>query len=98
MAAPPTTLTSTSPVPRCFITRSVSLAAQTYPGTPAVSGQNYGWSSWNDSIYRRISIAFVASSASTAVRFYDSGLQDLSDESWGIDNVGVRQQDIGAPA
>jgi subtilase family serine protease/methionine-rich copper-binding protein CopC/type 1 glutamine amidotransferase len=69
--------------------------AQTYPGTPAVSGQNYGWSGWNDSIYRRISIPFVASSTSTAIRFYDSGLQELSDESWGLDNVRVREQDIG---
>ncbi|MCU0875031.1 MAG: hypothetical protein MUE50_22090, partial [Pirellulaceae bacterium] len=76
-------------------TFTTSGANQTYPGTPAVSGQNYGWSSWNDAIYRRLTVPFIAASTSTAIRFYDGGLQGLSDESWGLDNVGVREQDIG---
>ena len=70
--------------------------SQTYPGAPDVGGQNFGWwSSYADSIYRGIAIPFVATTTSTAIRFYDGGLEGLSNESWGIDNVGVRQPDIG---
>ncbi|NLX56992.1 MAG: S8 family serine peptidase [Planctomycetaceae bacterium] len=68
---------------------------QTYPGAPDVSGRNFGWGHWHDAIYRCVSVPFIATSASTAIRFYDSGLQGLSDESWGIDNVRVREQDLG---
>ncbi|TVS19950.1 MAG: hypothetical protein EA424_06450, partial [Planctomycetaceae bacterium] len=68
---------------------------QTYPRMPDVSGQNFGWGHWNDAIYRGISIPFIASANSTAIRFYDGGLQGLHDESWGIDNVRVAAQDIG---
>ena len=66
---------------------------QTYPGSPDVSGQNFGWSSWDDAIYRQVSIPFTASSATTQIHFYDGGLQALSDESWGIDNVRVDASD-----
>lgn len=67
---------------------------QTYPGTPSLGGQNFGWADWNDAIYRTISIPFVASSDRTIIRFYDGGLQGLHDESWGIDNVAILTQDI----
>jgi hypothetical protein len=70
-------------------------ANQTYPRVPDVGGQNFGWSGWNDAIYRGVSIPFIAADTSTAIRFYDGGLQGLSDESWGLDNVRVRTQDIG---
>jgi hypothetical protein len=63
---------------------------QTYPGAPTLGGRNFGWSGWNDAIYRGISIPFVAASAITSIQFYDGGLQGLSDESWGIDNVDVQ--------
>jgi len=80
----------------CSTTRSASLVGRRLiPAHPTLGGQNFGWSGWNDSIYRGISIPFVASSTTTSIRFYDGGLQGLSDESWGIDNVGVREQDIG---
>lgn len=63
---------------------------QTYPGAPEIGGANYGWSGWSDAIYRRITVPFVAADFSTAIRFYDGGLQGLSDESWGVDNVRLR--------
>lgn len=42
-----------------------------------------------DSIYRAISLDFVANGEVTKVAFFGSGLQAKSDESWGIDNVSV---------
>jgi subtilase family serine protease len=68
----------------------------TYPGGPSVSGQDFGWSGWSDSIYRNIHLAFTATSATTTIQFNDGGLQGLSDESWGIDNVRVRLVGAGA--
>jgi RHS repeat-associated protein len=50
---------------------------------------NQGYSSWTDSIYRRIPLVFTASGTTTPIKFADGGLQGLSDESWGIDNVRV---------
>ncbi len=50
---------------------------------------NLGYSGHTDAIYRTVTIPFTASGASTAIRFADGGLQDVSDESWGIDNVRI---------
>jgi YD repeat-containing protein len=46
---------------------------------------------WYDSIYRDVSVTFTALDSTTQIRFTDNGLQGLSDESWGIDNVEVKQ-------
>lgn len=43
-----------------------------------------------DAIYRSIEIPFVASNTVAVVRFQGVNLQDVSDESWGLDNVLVR--------
>ena len=51
---------------------------------------NFG-AQWVDSIYRKVSVSFTAGAASSVVRFTDGGLEDLSNESWGLDNVVVRQ-------
>lgn len=66
---------------------------QSYPKAPDVGGQNFGWSSWNDAIYRGIRIPFIATGATTQIRFYDGGLQSLANESWGLDNVRVQTRD-----
>ena len=47
--------------------------------------------SYNDAVYRQITRSFVAGGTSAVVRFADGGLQGLADESWGLDNVVVRQ-------
>ncbi|MCA9310659.1 MAG: PKD domain-containing protein, partial [Phycisphaerales bacterium] len=61
---------------------------QSYPEEPEFRA-NYGWASWADSIYRQVSVVFIASGASTTVTFRSENLQGLGDESWGIDNVRV---------
>jgi hypothetical protein len=46
---------------------------------------------WVDSIYRQVTVSFTAQpDGSASIRFTDGGLEDLSNESWGIDNVVVR--------
>jgi len=58
----------------------------------AVGNGNLGFNaSYADAIHRGITTTFTASSGTATIRFADGGLQDLSDESWGIDNVIVRQ-------
>ncbi len=44
-----------------------------------------------DAVYRRVSVSFVARSATVGIVFSGQGLQAVSDESWGIDNVAVRR-------
>jgi hypothetical protein len=52
---------------------------------------NLGFSSYTDSIYRQVTVSFTAGSSSAAVRFADGGLEDINNESWGLDNVLVKQ-------
>ena len=42
-------------------------------------------------IYRGLTVQFTAASSTSAINFADGGLQGVSDESWGIDNVSVSQ-------
>ncbi|SCX42366.1 Ig-like domain-containing protein [Nitrosospira sp. Nsp1] len=52
---------------------------------------NLGFTGYNDSIYRKVTATFTANGATAVLRFADGGLQDINDESWGIDNVVVKQ-------
>ncbi len=52
---------------------------------------NLGFSGSEDAIYRDVTVSFTAGADTATVRFADGGLQGLFDESWGIDNVEVRQ-------
>ncbi|SEF48157.1 Ig-like domain (group 3) [Nitrosospira multiformis ATCC 25196] len=52
---------------------------------------NLGFTSYNDAIYRNVTTTFTANSSTAVLRFADGGLQDINDESWGIDNVVVKQ-------
>jgi len=56
-----------------------------------VGTRNLGFSSYADAVYRQISMQFTAGSPTAAIRFADGGLQDINDESWGLDNVQVKQ-------
>ncbi len=49
-----------------------------------------------DSIYRGLTIDFVANGDTTVFSFFGSGLQGKNDESWGIDNLSVAA--VPAPA
>lgn len=66
-----------------------------YPGgdhpahTGATEIDTLGYSNYGNSVYR-LSFIFPHSASSLAIDFSGSGLQTLSDESWGLDNVEVR--------
>lgn len=65
-------------------------SSQTYPDPPDLGPANYGFWSYNDSIYRNVEVGFHAVSNTAEIAFYGSGLGLLSDESWGIDNVSIQ--------
>jgi len=54
-----------------------------------VPARNLGFSSTPDAIYRQVTLSFTADDASTVLRFADGGLDEVANESWGIDNVRV---------
>lgn len=66
---------------------------QTYPLAPTVGPVDLGFNSYDtDTIYRGIVIPFsVGSATELVIKWRSDGLQGLSDESWGIDNVSVSQ-------
>ena len=60
-----------------------------YPGgTGAVENNTLGYSFYGDSVYH-LSYTFANLSDALTLNFIGSGLQDISDESWGLDNVKV---------
>lgn len=61
--------------------------AQSYDGDPDIRYVNLGFASSNDAIYRAMTFEFLALSQTLTVDFFATGLQHISDESWGIDNV-----------
>ncbi|WP_374476423.1 Ig-like domain-containing protein [Zoogloea sp.] len=56
-----------------------------------VSTRNLGFNSYADSIHRQITTSFVAGSNTAVIRFADGGLESLDNESWGLDNVLIKQ-------
>jgi hypothetical protein len=72
----------------CF-EKSGPSGAQSYPDWPSVGPGQFGWGSWFDSIYRRVMLTFTAGDSSVQITFQGEGLQGVSDESWGIDNVSI---------
>jgi hypothetical protein len=52
---------------------------------------NLGFTGYNDAIYRNVTTTFTANGNTAVLRFADGGLQDINDESWGIDNAVVKQ-------
>ena len=54
-----------------------------------IGSQNLGFSSSSDAIYRDLTLSFTATGATTEIFFTDEGLESLSNESWGLDNVTV---------
>ncbi|MCK4659135.1 MAG: hypothetical protein KAV82_06395, partial [Phycisphaerae bacterium] len=63
---------------------------QTYPHAPDVGPAGYGWGGgWPESIYRGVTLSFVPGGSTVQISFSGQDLQEISDESWGIDNVRV---------
>ncbi|MGN6385112.1 MAG: Ig-like domain-containing protein, partial [Verrucomicrobiota bacterium] len=64
---------------------------QSFPYSPDLGRFDMGFSSsFVDAIYRNIEVTFTASNATSVITFRGISLQDISDESWGIDNVYVK--------
>lgn len=79
--------------------------ANTHPSqtfrAPDVGPTNLGYNAaWPDSIYRQIRVDFtlLAGETTMAIRFAGENLQELNDESWGIDNIKVAYQVVPTPA
>ncbi|MCC6426684.1 MAG: hypothetical protein IT435_07665 [Phycisphaerales bacterium] len=65
---------------------------------PDVGRWNMAYNHYVDSIYRKISVTWdQALGQQIKLSFYDRGLQGLSDESWGIDNVNLNYEFVPAP-
>jgi len=63
---------------------------QTFPGEPAGGRRHWGFNgSWLDAVYRDLQVTFMASNAVAAISFAGQGMEDVSNESWGVDNVRV---------
>jgi hypothetical protein len=54
-----------------------------------VASRDLGFTSYNDAIYRQVTTTFKAGSDTALIRFADGGLEGLTNESWGLDNVKV---------
>lgn len=62
---------------------------QTYASRPDRAGEfGFGW--WNDSVFH-LSMLFTSDAANTTIEFFAQGLEPMSNESWGLDNVSVRE-------
>lgn len=71
---------------------------QSYAGLPQVGGTNLGFNSFNDSIYRNISIDFTVTQGQPIVLLFTDTLNQINnDEAWGIDNVRVSYEVVPAP-
>ena len=63
---------------------------QSYPGAPDEGRTDFGFTQgYVDAIYRNIAISFTASNSVSAIDFTGLNLEDLNNESWGLDNVSV---------
>ncbi|MBL0922199.1 MAG: hypothetical protein IBJ10_08745 [Phycisphaerales bacterium] len=62
---------------------------QTYEGSPVASGA-FGFEHWNDSVWR-LSLLFTPNSNNATITFFAQGLEPMHNESWGLDNVVVRE-------
>lgn len=70
---------------------------QTFNGAAAVSGRNLDFNWHNDSIWN-LTMEFTSLSNNVTLQFYAQGLEPLQNESWGLDNIVVREiEEIPAP-
>lgn len=71
---------------------------QSYTGAPEVAGTNLGFNTFNDSIYRNISLDFTVPQGQPIVLLFTDTLNQINnDEAWGIDNVRVSYTVVPAP-
>lgn len=66
-------------------------STQSYPAEPLGGRQLLGfWEPYVDAIYPGVRVRFTPSGTTAEITFRGTSLQDISDESWGIDNVWVK--------
>src|ERR1043166_9146436 len=71
---------------------------QSYLGQPDSGRVDMGFASgYVDAIYRNVEVTFIASNATAQITFQGENLEGLSNESWGLDNVGVKLTSSLAP-
>jgi len=71
---------------------------QSYPNLPTIGPSYLAFGQDLDSIYRNITIPFTVDTATDIViKWRSNGLQAMSDESWGIDNVTVTYTAVPTP-
>ena len=63
---------------------------QSFASQPDGGRVNYGFSGYVDAIYRNVEIAFTPTGSTAVITFQGRNLQNVDDESWGLDNVSVR--------
>ena len=64
---------------------------QGYTNQPDEGRLHFGFNpSYTDSTYRNIEVPFVASNGVALFQFSGQGLEAIDNESWGLDNVGLR--------
>ncbi|MBI5387108.1 MAG: VCBS repeat-containing protein [Verrucomicrobia bacterium] len=64
---------------------------QSFARSPDEGRTQYGYRpDYVDAIYRNVELSFTASNAYTTFTFSGQNLEDLGNESWGLDNVSVR--------
>ena len=56
-----------------------------------IGSRNLGYSGYNDAIYRKVTLSFTPSATTATLNFTDDGLEGIDNESWGLDNVAVKQ-------
>ena len=69
--------------------RVPDLAATGSLRVTSVGSRNLGFGDANDAIHRGITLEFTPTGGTVELRFADGGLQGLSDEAWGLDNVQI---------
>ena len=69
-----------------------------YPNPPTTGPTQLGFNTFNDSIFRDITIPFDPGAVNEiTLRWYGEVMQGLSDESWGIDNVRIYHNPVPTP-
>jgi hypothetical protein len=63
------------------------------PRTGTAENNTLGYSLFGDAVYK-LSYTFPHTSSSLLLDFSGSGLQELADESWGLDNIEVRVAEV----
>ncbi|MGV3772709.1 MAG: FG-GAP-like repeat-containing protein, partial [Verrucomicrobiales bacterium] len=73
---------------------------QSYPNDPDEGRADFGFfGGYVDAIYRNVEVSFTPTGTTAEISFKGINLQDISDESWGVDNVSVKRTvDLGQTA